>query len=307
MREAFPAILLVLAAAAWGLFWIPLRALEATGFPPGATVAAQFVLPALILAPFAIVLALRGRATGLAQWHTGLFTGGAFALYADSLLLTEVARALILFYVSPAWSTLFEIWFMKKRLTVARTVAMALGFAGLYVLLGGDGALPLPRNTGDWLAIASGILWAYGSTRVRIFQDVGYFENLLSFFLFGACVPLVLMLFPSAGLGPLPTGGELVRVLPWMVLIAVAFLLPVVFVQLYACKWLDPAKVGILLQAEVVFGVASAAILTSEPFGWREAAGFVLVMSSALTEVFVNRPADPPRRGRSRASRRRCR
>ena len=307
MREAFPAILLVLAAAAWGLFWIPLRALEATGFPPGATVAAQFVLPALILAPFAIVLALRGRATGLAQWHTGLFTGGAFALYADSLLLTEVARALILFYVSPAWSTLFEIWFMKKRLTVARTVAMALGFAGLYVLLGGDGALPLPRNTGDWLAIASGILWAYGSTRVRIFQDVGYFENLLSFFLFGACVPLVLMLFPAAELGPLPTGGEVVRVLPWMALIAVAFLLPVVFVQLYACKWLDPAKVGILLQAEVVFGVASAAILTSEPFGWREAGGFVLVMSSALTEVFVNRPADPPRRGRSKASRRRCR
>ena len=73
--------------------------------------------------------------------------------------------------------------------------------------------------------------------------------------------------------------------------IAAVFLIPIMFMQLYACQHLDPARVGILLQIEVVVGIASAGILTAEPFGWRETAGFVLVCSSALTEVFVNRTA----------------
>ena len=77
----------------------------------------QFLMPVLIMAPVAVFLLVRGRASGLSRWHTGLFTGGAFALYADSLLLTEVSRALILFYVSPAWSTALEIWLLKRRLT----------------------------------------------------------------------------------------------------------------------------------------------------------------------------------------------
>ena len=52
----------------------------------------------------------------------------------------------------------------------------------------------------------------------------------------------------------------------------------------------DPGRVGILFQTEALFGIVSAAILTTEPFGWKEAVGSVLVVSSALTEVFVNRP-----------------
>ncbi len=289
VKSALPVTLLLVAAAAWGLFWIPLRAIESAGFPAGATVVGQFVAPTLVLLPFAAVLAWRGRGTGLRQWHTGLMAGGAFALYADSLLLTDIARALILFYVSPAWSTVLEVWLLKKRLTMARFAAMGLGFAGLAVLLGGDGTLPVPRNAGDWMAIGSGIIWAWGSTRIRLHQEVGHFENVLSFFLYGAVVATAVMLLPLASLGPLPPLTAAAGFAPWFLLIAAGFLVPVVFLQLYACKWLDPARVGILLQAEVVFGVVSAAIWTSEPFGWREACGFVLVLSSALTEVLVNR------------------
>ena len=231
LKEALPAILLVVSAAAWGIFWIPLRALESAGFPAGATVAGQFVMPALVLLPFAVILATRGRATGLAQWHTGLFTGGAFALYADSLLLTEIARALILFYVSPAWSTVFEIWLLKKRLTLARIVAMVLGFAGLYVILGGDGSLPLPRNAGGlgWPSpeVSSGPGARQGS---RSPPGRGALrERPVPFFLYGAVVASGLMLFPLAGLGPLPSAAAIIGFLPWFLLIAAGFLLPVVF------------------------------------------------------------------------------
>ena len=304
-----PVLFLAVAAAVWGLFWIPLRALEATGLPPGATVTGQFLMPVLIMAPVAMLLSLRGKATGLARWHTGLFTGGAFALYADSLLLTEVSRALILFYVSPAWSTALEIWLLKRRLTPARITAMVLGFAGILVLLADDGGLPLPRNGGDWMAIAAGIFWAWGSTRVRMDPQAGHFENVFSFFLYGAIVSIALAILPGSGLGALPSAGLLLDAMPWFFLIAAVFLIPIMFMQLFACQHLDPARVGILLQIEVVVGIASAGILTSEPFGWREATGFALVTLSALTEVLVNRPmpAGPPRRGRSTGAGRRFR
>ncbi len=289
LTTTLPALLLVIAAAFWGLFWIPLRTLEASGLPAGATVTGQFLMPVLLMMPAALWLMARGRATGLSQWHTGLFTGGAFALYADSLLLTEVSRALILFYVSPAWSTVLEIWFLKRRLTLARLTAMALGFAGILVLLADGDGLPLPRNAGDWMAIAAGMLWAWGSTRVRMAPEATHFENVFSFFLYGAAVALVLALIPATGLGTLPPPGAVLTALPWLFAIAAAFLIPVMFMQLYACQHLDPARVGILLQIEVVVGIVSAGLLTSEPFGWRETCGFVLVCSSALTEVVANR------------------
>lgn len=291
LTTILPALLLAVSATVWGLFWIPLRALEATGLPAGTTVTGQFLMPVLIMAPVAVLLVARGRASGLSRWHTGLFTGGAFALYADSLLLTEVSRALILFYVSPAWSTVLEIWLLKRRLTLARVMAMALGFAGILVLLADDGGLPLPRNAGDWMAITAGIFWAWGSTRIRMDPEASHFENVLSFFLYGAAVALALALVPATGLGALPPAGTLLNALPWLFVIAAVFLIPIMFMQLYACQHLDPARVGILLQIEVIVGVASAGILTAEPFGWREATGFVLVCSSALTEVFVNRRA----------------
>ena len=287
----WPSIMLVIAAASWGLFWIPLREFEAAGLGAGWASVGQFLAPTLVLAPVALVFALQGRATGVGRWKTAFFTGGAFALYADSLLLTEVARALILFYLTPAWSTAFEVWLMKRRLTPARIAAIVLGLAGLCVILGGDGFPPLPRNAGDWMALASGMFWAYGSTRVRLASEAGLFENVFSFFGFGAIVALALAMLPVEALGAPPSGAEAARFAPWLLLFALAFLVPVMFMQLYGTQLVDPGRVGILFQAEAIVGVASAAILTLEPFGWREAAGSALVIGAALTEVLVNRPS----------------
>ena len=181
-RQLWPSIMLVTAAAGWGLFWIPLRELEGAGLSAGWAGFSQFVTPALVLLPLALIFMVRGKATGMGRWKTAFFTGGAFALYADSLLLTEVARALILFYVTPAWSTMLEVWLMKRKVTAARIIAITLGFAGLYVILGGDGSLPIPRNAGDWMALASGMFWAYGSTWVRMAGEASLFENVFSFF-----------------------------------------------------------------------------------------------------------------------------
>jgi drug/metabolite transporter (DMT)-like permease len=277
--------MLVVAAAGWGLFWLPLREFQAAGLSAGWASAVQFVMPAIVLAPVALFLALQGKPVGFSRWQTAIFTGGAWALYADSLLLTDVARALILFYVTPAWSTALEIWLMKRRLTPTRIIAIVLGLGGLYVILGGDGSLPIPRNAGDWMALLSGMSWAYGSTRIRMAPEATLFENAFSFFTFGAIVTLALAFLPIEAMGAPPTRAEFVALLPWILLMTFGFLIPAMLMQLYGTKLVDPGRVGILFQMEAVVGIASAALLTDEPFGWMEAIGSILVISAAFAEV----------------------
>lgn len=288
--QFWPTIALIVAAAAWGLFWLPLRAFEEAGLAAGWATVGQFLTPALLLAPIALWRRARGRPTGLARFWSGACLGGAFALYADSLLLTEVARTLILFYVTPAWSTLLEIVVLRHRLTVARALAVVLGLGGLYVILGGDGGLPLPRNAGDWMALVSGMLWAFGTLRVRQAGDTASdFENVFGFFAYGAVAALLLTLLPLDTLGVRPAGQQVLAFLPWLLLIALAFLIPVVFVMLWGARHVDPGRVGILFQMEALCGIVSAAILTDERFGWVEATGAVLVISAALVEVLGNK------------------
>ena len=126
-------LVVIFAASLWGLFWLPLRGFEQMGLAAGWAVLAQFVTPALLLAPLALWRAVGGRATGMGQAATGLLVGGAFALYAESLLLTEVARALILFYVTPVWGTLLELTFMGRRFTRPRAVALVMGLANIFL------------------------------------------------------------------------------------------------------------------------------------------------------------------------------
>ena len=57
---------------------------------------------------------------------------------------------------------------------------------------------------------------------------------------------------------------------------------------------LSPARVGILFMTEAVVGIASAAWLTDEPFGWREIAGTALIMGAGLVDVLRKPDAPVP-------------
>lgn len=280
-----PIIVVIVSASLWGLFWLPLRAFEDMGLSASWATLGQFVAPVLLLIPFAVRRAFRGRPTGLRQAAIGLLIGGAFALYAESLLLTEVARALILFYVTPVWSTLLEVTVLRHRFTRARALALVLGLAGLLVILGGRTGIPLPQNIGDVMALLSGVLWAIGSLRVRQAGEAGMFEHLFSFFFYGGLLALALALLPVEAFGAPPDLAVLSSVAPWLVVTAIFFLIPVMWGILWGAQHLDPGRLGILLQLEAIVGILSAAVLTDEPFGLVEILGAVLVIGAGVTEV----------------------
>lgn len=284
-----PSLVVVLAAAAWGLFWLPLRAFERAGLSPGWATVALFVVPAVLMAPVICTRILQRKPTGLRQVFTGATVGLAFALYYESLLLTDVVRALVLFYVTPAWATVLEVVYLRRSLTVARLLALLLGFSGLVAILSADGSPLAGIRPGDVMALLSGVIFAIGSLRIRQAPDTPVIEQSFAFFVYGAVCALLLTRLPVEALGDAPTLAQLQTLLPWLVAMAVVFLLPVTWGLLWGAKHLDPGRVGILLQVEAIVGIGSAALLAGEPFGLAEAGGSLLVLSAGAADVFGHR------------------
>jgi drug/metabolite transporter (DMT)-like permease len=291
-RRPYPEVIVVVASAAWGLFWIPLRAFERHGLNPGWATLAQFVAPLAILTPFALVRLLRGKPTGVAQFRSGLLIGAAVALYLESLLLTDVARALILFYAMPAWGTILEVVVMRRPLTRWRLVSLLLSVAGMLTILGA-GRLSLSMNIGDLMALLSGVLFALGAVLVRQAPETSIFEQIIGFFLYGSVAALVLSLLPLAALGQPPSLDQLATLAPWLLLAAAGFLIPVMSGIYWGSRNVDPGRLGILLQVEAVMGIASAALLAGEQFGAPQAIGATLVICAGLVEVIGNSRAAP--------------
>ncbi|MGI3186039.1 DMT family transporter [Nioella aestuarii] len=281
------AIGLAVGSAFWGLLWVPIRAMEHAGLP-GAWPGFVFYCCAVVLmVPILIILKSRPMAHLAVLIPCGLLTGAAFSLYSSSLVLTDVVRAVLLFYLSPIWSTLLGLIFLGERLTPSRIMALVLGLAGLAVIMGG-GALSHGANLGDILALLSGILWAFGSFFLFRSGAVAVAEQVFSF-VFGAfLVSGVFLLFWGSSFGGAFSGQDLRAAAPWAVITGF-IALPMLFLTIWPATILPPARVGLLMMGEIVVGVITAAIWSGDPFGWREATGCLMIASAGFVEVLGHR------------------
>ncbi len=151
-------------------------------------------------------------------------------------------------------------------------------------MLGGEGGLPVPRSLGEWMAFVGGLVWAGATAGMRLQSRV---PPLPAAFLFALGATLSSFAFapfleplPSIaaadvariGLTVLATGG-----LWWGLSIAAL---------MWATLRLDPARVGILLMTEVIFGAVTAAIFAGETLSSSEMIGGGLVILCGLLEVW---------------------
>ena len=268
-----------------------MRGIEQAGVPAFWTGPVIFGASTILFVPLAL---LRWQHL-VAHWRhilvPGLLAGFAFALYIASLNLTEVVRAILLFYMSPLWSTLLSYFILKERLSANRVVALALAFGGLYVVLVVESGLPVPRNAGDWFALISGMCWSYAS--LRLFQDGARYipEKLMIFVIFALILSLLLLLWQQGDLGQMPGWQTLANGWQWIALVAI-MMLPITYLTIWPATVLSPVRVGMLLMVEVIVGVLSAALLLDEAFGLRETIGTLLIVSAGIVEVMRQQQFD---------------
>ena len=288
-RLTGPEIAIVASGALWGLYWIPVRHLDARGVDAVWTTLGLFLVGLAFLGPVLLRHPPARAALTPRMSATGLLTGGSFALYSVSIALTDVVTAILLFYLSPVWATVLGRLLLAERFTGARLVALALGLGGLWVVLGGGSGVPLPRNPGDWCALVSGITWAFGSLRVHRDPTVPVVAHVTSLFIGGGAVIAVVALLPITD-APAP----LVTVHAAAIVSIVAVLsMASVWGILWGVRLVSPGRAGLLLMMEVITGLASAAALAGEPFGVAQTVGSALIVAAALVEVL---PAPARRR-----------
>tara|TARA_B100001989_G_scaffold22901_1_gene13857 strand:- start:109 stop:960 length:852 start_codon:yes stop_codon:yes gene_type:complete len=278
---------LAISAGAWGIYWLPQRILEEGGLTGGWGTIAQMIIGVLILSPISVWRKIKGKTSGLELPVTGTLIGGGFICYALSFLLTDVVRALILFYMTPLWTTIFEIMFLKKRPGIERMITLALALGGLWIVFSKQTIFPLPENSGDWLALAGGAIFAGGMIRLEIIKTDGVFPLIFSFFFYGTIFNIFAGYLLADYLGPMPVIEAFISMASFLIIISVFYFIPTGIVILWSPSKLGAGLCSILFLSEIIVGVISSGILTDEPFGWREIVGSSMIVIGGILAVIL--------------------
>ena len=285
MNTAFLASVIVLCVGVfWGVYWVPVRAIAALGLDGAWGTGAITLAAMLFLLPFVAGKTHLVRDTGLVGVVSITLGGAAFALYSIGFLYGKVALVVLLWFFSPVWSVLIAKFILRWQVPKLRLVAIGVGLAGLFIMLGGEGSVPVPRSLGEWMAFIGGLIWAGATAGMRLKSRVpplpAAFVFALGATLTSFAVAPFLEPLPAiagedsvwVGITVLATGG-----LWWGLSIAGL---------MWATIRLDPARVGILLMPEVIFGALTAAIFAGETLSASEMIGGGLVILCGVLEVW---------------------
>jgi hypothetical protein len=168
----------------------------------------------------------------------------------------------LFWFFSPVWSVLIAKYLLRWHVPKLRLIAIAVGLAGLFIMLGGDGEIPVPASLGEWKAFIGGLIWALATAGMRLKSWVPPAPAACVFALGATVTYFILATFlePVPSIAPSDLSATAVNVL----LIGGLWWGASIAALMWATVRLDPARVGILLMAEVIFGAVTAAILQAK-------------------------------------------
>ena len=255
-------IFLALSAGVWGLYWLPLRSIEELGVTASWSVVLFNACPLVVLVPLLLFNYQQLKGLVGPTILAGLMIGIAFNLYANGLLETTVARATLLYYLTPIWSTLLGVVWLSEPLTKARIIAIGVALIGLFLLLSNANSSNQALNIGDLYSFMSGIFWAIGVSVLNRWATIPILPLLAFTFL-----ATTLFSALTAGLLPANLVPDLQAVkmaLPAAAFWAIFIFVPSFFIIFRISQLLFPGRVGILTMTEAIVAIVSAAILIPE-------------------------------------------
>ena len=275
---------LSLSAAAWGLYWFPLRTIEGVGISGGWSVAFFNACPLIVLCPLLVfhfrkMIGVLGP-TMLAAVMVGL----AFSLYANGLVETTIIRATLLYYLTPVWSTILGVIWLSEPLTRARIISIGVAFAGLYLLLADGESSAHPLNIGDLYSFLSGIFWAIAVATLNRWPMIPIVP--LTTFVFVSTTIISAFFAGVINADLLPSLDMLKAAFPTAAFWSIFILLPCFCIVFRVSQLLFPGRVGILTMSEVVVAIVSAAILVpEESMELLQWVGAIAILLAGLIEV----------------------
>jgi drug/metabolite transporter (DMT)-like permease len=299
VRSLFPILALMFNALVWGTSWWPFRGLESRGLHP---LWATVFVYALAVATIGV---LRPRAFGQlvrtpALWVLMAASGITNAAFNWGVVIGDVVRVVLLFYLMPLWTVLLARALLHEPLTRAAGLRIVMALAGALIVLWPEGrafgwdAFPVPRALPDWLGLVGGFSFALNNVMLRREAARPEEGRALAMFVGGVLVAGTLAsVLATPGAVPWPPG-----IAPgWLAIasaLAVLFLASNLALQFGAARL--PANVtSVVMLSEVVFASISALALGGGRLTLPLVAGGGLIVAAALQAAATRAPAAAPR------------
>lgn len=166
--QILPIFALLAAATLWGVFWYPLRYLESEGVA-GLWAALFIYSGTLLLAiPFAWRQWAEIKTYPLLLVMLGLASGWCNVTFFLAVIEGNVVRVILLFYLSPIWTVLLAKWLLREHITLRSWALLAVAMCGALIMLyDANAGVPWPQSYADWLAISSGMAFAFANVLTR--------------------------------------------------------------------------------------------------------------------------------------------
>ena len=292
---------LVANAFVWGTSWWPLRHLQGEGLHPLWTTAIVFTLASLA------IVAVRPRAVAQfvrtpALWLLLVAAGVTNATFNWAIVVGDVVRVVLLFYLMPLWTVVFARIVLGEKLHGAAALRIALGAAGAAIVLWPSGtpasaggwaeSLPLPVTLADWLGLIGGASFAFNNVMLRREAARPEEGRALAMFAGGAIVAgaLAAILTGSGSIAPVPAlAGPW---LAWTGALTLAFVASNLALQ-YGAARLPAHRTAVVMLMEVVFASASALAFGAGTMSGRLALGGAFIVVGALLAALAPDPQTP--------------
>ncbi len=279
--------LLFFSATLWGLTWWPVKSFAAAGLSG----------PALTLFSYGPV----GVCGLWWLWRSGvvrhpqfklllllaLVGGWANTAFINALLLGDVVRVMLLFYLSPVWSVLGGRIFLGEHVGPRRLFAVALALGGLWLVIGGANAFNSPLSLSDLLALSAGVAFAGNNLISRATPSLPMTAKTVVVFVGCGMLSALAVVWQTL---PLPAftlslaAALLAYGFVWMLLATATWQ--------YGVTHVETGRAGVILITELVVAVASVTWFGGEqmlPAMWL---GGGLIAAASLLEA--TDPGIPP-------------
>lgn len=269
--------MLLLAATFWGVSWYPLRLLEDAGLSGLWTTWIIFSVPALL----GFWLAWSSRAELLEQpgllLLIALASGWLNTAFVLAILDGNVVRVLLLFYLSPVWSTLLGWLWLGERPSRFGLATLVLAMSGaLFMLWNPALGFPWPQSEADWLAITSGMGFSLSNTAMRRLRHLSLSLKAAMAW-WGVVVVAGSWLFFSNAPWPQITNEVWVGA----IVLGGALVFGITLAVIYGVEKMPVHRSAVILLFELVAGAVSAQLLTEEVVTSIEWFGGGLIMLAA--------------------------
>lgn len=284
MPEALAAGALLLNALVWGVSWWPFRLLQDQGLHPLWATAIIYVFALLCLTAFKPA-AWQGFKKHRDLWWLLLATGLANVGFNWAVTVGDVVRAVLLFYLMPAWVVLLAWPLLGEKPSAGSLLRLALALTGVVVVLKTPGSpWPVPESLADGLALMGGLSFALTNILLKKLNHTPGEARMLAMFGGGAVMAATAALL-GMGLGVVAAPPAVTW--PWAgvaLLLSLAFLAGNLALQFGAAR-LSASATSLIMLSEVVFASVSAVWLGAGELTTPTLVGGALILLASLLSV----------------------